>query len=194
MVKNLSGGNRSKCIARKNFIKTSNVLQISEDPDEIYAQVIKMCGGKICFVIDLNGREMICHIRGKFSGKGKRDNYITVSSWILVALREWENKDKVDSKLNCDLICVYNDSDKIRLKTMVNLDWKLFTSNDMKQIGAQSTTLHANEDDNVVFMNEKTQEYQELIEKQLETDINTNTKLSSIIEDDDDDEVCFEDI
>ena len=51
MVKNVGGGNKSKGFARKNFVKKDTLLRVSEDEAEIYAQVTKMCGGRICQVV-----------------------------------------------------------------------------------------------------------------------------------------------
>ena len=62
MVKNF-GGNKAKGFARKSFAKTDKELRTSQDPDEIYAQVTKIYGGKNCQVTTLDGVEMLCHIK-----------------------------------------------------------------------------------------------------------------------------------
>jgi hypothetical protein len=83
----------------------------------------------------------------------------------LVGLRNWEGEKKKDKLLNCDVIEVYSDSDKSRLKnTLLHIDWNLFVANDTKMVGP------AEVEDNVVFADEKTQEYQDLIESQLKSD------------------------
>ena len=41
MVKNVSGGNKSKGFARKNLIKKDYSLRTSEDEAEVYSQVTK---------------------------------------------------------------------------------------------------------------------------------------------------------
>jgi hypothetical protein len=87
MVKNL-GGNKAKGFARKSFAKKDNALRISQEEDEVYAQVTKIFGGT-CQVTTLDGTDMLCHIRGKFKGRGKRDNFIGIGSWMLVGKREW---------------------------------------------------------------------------------------------------------
>ena len=179
MVKNL-GGNKAKGFARKSFAKKDNALRISQEEDEIYAQVIKIFGGT-CQVITLDGTEMLCHIRGKFKGRGKRDNFIGIGTWMLVGKREWEHESTKGKLLNCDVIEVYNDGDKIKLKNNItNINWSLFIGNDSKMIGQKES------DDNnlgIVFQDEKTQEYNDLIESQVKNSLQNG--ISSIITSDD---------
>ena len=189
MVKNVSGGNKSKGFARKNSVKGSGTLRVSQDEAEIYAQVTKVLGGSMCHVIDLTGRQLLCHIRGKFRGRGKRDNFIANGTWLLVGLRDWEKEPSVGKLLNCDIIEVYNDTDKSRLKNTINsVNWHLFLVNDNKTIGTSN-----DEDYNdIVFTDETTQEYQTLIQAQLE-----ETKVlgkSLIITADDGEEINVDDI
>jgi len=166
MVKN-NGGNKAKGFARKNMSKGSYSLRISEDPAEIFAQAVKILGGSICRVTTLQGVEMNCHIRGKFRGRGKRDNIITAGSWLLVGMREWEKTASLGKILNCDLIEVYSDSDKNRLKNSVtNIDWTPFITNDTRTIGTTSESdVFAPE---IVFTDDKTIEYKALIDAHLE--------------------------
>jgi len=188
MVKNVAGGNKSKGFARKNFVKGTGALRVSEDDAEIYAQVIKVLGGAMCHVVDLNGRELLCHIRGKFRGRGKRDNYICNGTWMLVGLREWE-KETTEKRLNCDVIEVYSDTDKNRLKNTINsVNWNLFITNDNKTIGTNSYDDY----DDIVFTDESTQEYQKLIQSQLsETKIKNITIATTC---DEDEEINVDDI
>ena len=107
--------------------------------------------------------EMLCHIRGKFAGRGKRDNFIESGTWLLVGLREWEKEKSVDKPQNCDIIEVYSNEDKNKLKNNItDVNWNLFIMNDNKQTGGN---VKANDvDDGITFADEKTQEFQELIE------------------------------
>ena len=77
MVKN-TGGNKAKGLARKN-VKPVGVskLRMVENEGEKYGIVKKIFGGAMCEVLcdDLITRQGI--IRGKFRGKGKRNNLIT---------------------------------------------------------------------------------------------------------------------
>jgi translation initiation factor 1A len=102
MVKNTTGGSKTKGQARKfvNSVKQTSNLRISNDECEVYAQVTKMLGNGMCHVLCIDQQTRLCHIRGKFRGRGKRDNFIGNNSWILVGLREWElEKDKDCKKL-----------------------------------------------------------------------------------------------
>ena len=186
MVKN-TGGNKAKGYARKNMVKGSHALRVSEDPAEIYAQVVKIMGGSICRVNDLKGIEMNCHIRGKFRGRGKRDNTLVSGTWVLVGLREWELQASAGKLINCDLIEVYSDSDKVRLKNSITkVDWSRFITNDTRAIGSTTDTNDVSND--IEFADDKTQEYKELIEAHL------STGKSSIITTDDGEEVDVDDI
>lgn len=188
MVKN-SGGNKAKGFARKSFAKTDRQLRVSTDPEEVYAQVTKVLGGMMCQVITLEGTEMLCHIRGKFRGRGKRDNFIGNGTWMLVGKREWE-KESVNGKLlNCDVIEVYSDSDKNKLKnTMTSVNWSLFVGNDSKMFGNEVV----DDDSGFVFSDEKTQEYQELIDAHVKSTIKNGE--SKIITTDDGEDIDVDDI
>ena len=170
MVKNF-GGSKTKGYARKNCNsgKKDNTLRLIEEEGEVYAQVTKIFGGKMCQVIMLDGIVMNCHIRGAFSRpRGKRDNFIAVNTWVIVGLREWENQEAKGKTLNCDLLEVYNDNDKIRLKNNVtNVNWSRFIANDGKSLNAESSEVLDDEFEGFTFANEATIEYQELITKQL---------------------------
>ena len=134
MVKN-AGGNKTKGQARK-FASSgpkSDILRISEDECEVYAIVDVYLGNNMCQVLCIDNVIRLCHIRGKFRGRGKRDNTVSKGSWILVGLREWDIQKIEKSKKiqECDLLEVYSDLDKDRLKSNVkNVKWKLFTKNE----------------------------------------------------------------
>jgi translation initiation factor IF-1 len=171
MVKNF-GGNKAKGYARKNCGKQDNNLRVVEEDGEVYAQVTKIFGGKMCQVITLNGTIMNCHIRGNFSRpRSKHDNCIAVNTWTIVGLREWENQEAKGKTLNCDLLEVYNDNDKIKLKNNVTtVNWSRFIANDSKSINSGVDDYNDKADDEFAgftFADEATIEYQELIRKQL---------------------------
>jgi hypothetical protein len=178
MVKNAHGGNKSKGMARKNFTKRDNGLRVAEEEGEIYAQAVKVMGGSIASAIDIEGNPLRAHIRGKFRGRGKRDNFIGPGTWLLVGLHTWET-DKADSKeiKNCDILEVYNDADKIRLRNSVtSINWNKFIANDTKTIGAEED--EANEGE-ITFADEAAQEYEELISAQA----SLSTKSNIIVDD-----------
>ena len=116
MVKNDAGGNKGKGLARKhvNAAKCggSKQLRVATDEAERYAVVSKMLGNGMCYVRHLSGgnADMLCIIRNKFKGRGKRDNILDSGSWVLVGLREWSSKQDT-----CDLLEVYNDGERDRL-------------------------------------------------------------------------------
>jgi translation initiation factor IF-1 len=108
MVKNTTGGSKQKSIARKS----TQVEHASRDPTpsnefEFIAKVDKMLGNGMCHVIDVATKtQYLCHIRGKFRGKRKSHNFITTASFVLVAERPWQSREKKE----CDLICILNDT------------------------------------------------------------------------------------
>jgi initiation factor 1A len=188
MVKNF-GGNKSKGFARKGFAKKDNSLRVSQESDEIYAQVTKIFGGTMCQVTTLDGTQMLCHIRGKFRGRGKRDNFISNGSWLLVGKRDWEKECLNGKLMNCDVIEVYNDADKFKIKnTVTNVNWTLFINNDSKLFGCEDSENSSG----FVFTDNKTEEYQELLESQVNGSLKTG--ISSIITTDDGDIIDVDDI
>lgn len=166
MVKNTTGGSKTKGQGRK-FItaKSNNALRLSHDESEVYAQVTKVLGGAMCHVLCIDDKTRLCHIRGKFRGRGKRDNFVGNGTWILVGLREWEAGKSISSdKLeNCDLLEVYNEVDKDRLKsTVINVNWNNFIVNDNKNSKTTDESSNLFE-----FSDEKTEEYRQLIDAQV---------------------------
>ena len=125
MVKN-TGGNKSKKMASKSFNIPNKNTRFSSNSDEVYAIVNKMMGGNICQVLCIDGITRTCIIRRKFSGKGRRDNWLSKGKWILVGLREWETQNK--EKNNCDLLEVYNDNDKEKLIKSSKDTFEIFLS------------------------------------------------------------------
>ena len=94
--------------------------------------VEKMLGNGMCHVLCHDSVTRLCHIRGKFRGRGKRDNTVENGCWLLVGLREWDLEKKDETKMqNCDLLEVYKDRDRNELKSTVkNVKWRLFTKNE----------------------------------------------------------------
>ena len=115
MVKN-TGGNKTKGAARKLMTnRPSSKLRKSESEEEKYAYVTKICGGRICHVKTLCGIELLCHIRGKFSGRNKSSNFIAIGSLLLIGIRDF-------GKNECDVIEVYNPHEVDLLKQMPDVD------------------------------------------------------------------------
>lgn len=143
MVKNTTGGNTNKKFARKHATSSSSKaghkLRISEDEGELYAITTKNLGNNMFHAIATDGMTYLVHIRGKFSGRGKRDNIIEGGVWVLIGLRDWSNRLPATSggklkMVQCDLLEVYTELDKTRLKEAVSEDWDVLLLNDPTKI------------------------------------------------------------
>lgn len=168
MVKNL-GGNKSKGQARKfvnNNKQDGKKIRESEDPLEIYAQVTKVLGNGMYNVICIDKTNRLCHSAGKFRGRNKKDNFITLGTWLLIGLREYESGGSNKKLQNCDLLEVYNDTEKEKMKTSINLDWSIFIINDDKNSFTSKKVIETSE--GITFSDSKTIEYQLLMKKELE--------------------------
>jgi translation initiation factor 1A len=172
MVKNTTGGNKSKCIARKGAVKgKESNIRVSQDEFEMYAIVEKYHGNKMCDVLCIDGVQRLCHIRGKFTGKGKRDNIVSKNTWLLVGVRDYETVTK-GKKPNCDLLEVYNDKDKETLKTTVKEKWSLFIKLELNE-----EFIDEEDGENVIkFMDQKTEEHLNLMTSNLEVTKETTDK------------------
>jgi translation initiation factor 1A len=119
MVKNTKGGSGHKAMGRKFVVRPDNrKTRLSQDECEIYAMVEKLLGNGMCHVLCNDGKRRLCFIRGKFRGRGKRDNTIVNGTWVLVGGRDYESEKSGEGKdlEKCDLLEVYSDVDKERLK------------------------------------------------------------------------------
>lgn len=167
MVKNNVGGNKSKGFARKNMVKRDGRLRVIQEEGEVYAQAVKVMGGNIASAIDIHGNTLRAHIRGKFRGRGKHDNFIGPGTWLLVGLHDWQ---KTGDIKDCDILEVYSETDKTRLKNSVtNMDWNRFIANDTKINGVDVEK----DEFGIEFADEATQEYEELIAAQVVQGKNT---------------------
>jgi initiation factor 1A len=126
MVKNATGGNKSKKQARSKSSAPQQNIRKAKEEGEMYAAVTKIFGGPNCQVMCNDGVSRSCIIRNKFKTRGKRDNNITVGSWILVGIRDWEVRS--DGTQKCDLLEVYSHSEKDKLKQIEVCDFKNLNS------------------------------------------------------------------
>jgi initiation factor 1A len=126
MVKNTTGGNKSKGFARKEMIASnSHKLRLSECENEKYAHITKMFGNGMCQALCDDSKERTCIIRGKFrGGKGKRNSFVVVGTIVLVGLRDWES----DSD-KCDLLEVYNQNEVDQLKHHPKVPYEFISMN-----------------------------------------------------------------
>jgi initiation factor 1A len=171
MVKNTHGGSGHKKFGRKyTNAPKSNKLRVSEDEGEIYAIVTKMLGNGMfhCHCIDETIRLGL--IRGKFTGRGKRDNMVEGGKWVLIGLREWDVPSEKSTSISkgkekiqkCDLLEVYSDMDKQRLKESITEKWSILESNDVSKLSLEET-LGINDD--IIFGTEKDFEREHLIKE-----------------------------
>jgi translation initiation factor 1A len=170
MGKNIHGGSGHKKFARKfTGGAKSNKLRVSEDIGEIYAIVTKMLGNNMfhCYCID--GIIRLGHIRGKFTGRGKRDNMVEGGKWVLIGLREWDVSSETSSSISkgkdkiqqCDLLEVYSDTDKQRLRDGVAGNWQILDDNDVSKTNIGTITF----DDDIVFGTDRDFERDKLIQE-----------------------------
>ena len=195
MVKNVKGGSGHKSQARKfttdNTSKQSVRTRLSTDVSEIYAQVTAVLGNGMCHVICADNIKRLCIIRGKFSGRLKRDNILNNGKWVLIGLREFETKKTGLGKDldKCDLLEVYSDLDKDRLRAQVNtINWNIFMSNDC------ANAFTPVKDYSVEFVDDRTDEYTKLTKLEISGEAPKNISLKTLKkpslkeEDEDDDE------
>lgn len=170
MVKNTHGGSGHKKFARKHTSSVSNnKLRISENRGEIYGIVTKMLGNGMFHCRCIDGILRLGHIRGKFSGRGKRDNMVECNKWVLIGLREWDiptekpsmsrEKEKIQ---HCDLVEIYSDMDKQRLREYVTENWSQLDCHDMSKVVSGETSFT---DDDFIFGTDRDFERERLIEE-----------------------------
>ena len=153
MVKNLKGGSKSKQIGRK-FVTApvDRKVRLIHEEGEIYAVVTKLLGNGMFTANDIDGKERLVVMRNKFRGKGKRDNAVSLGSWVMIGERGFET----GPKPKCDLLEVYTDIEKQKLKKSGNPIFLLLKS-EFDNAGESSN------DDGITFSNGDTEKYKELI-------------------------------
>jgi translation initiation factor IF-1 len=161
MVKNEGGGCNGKKVARKHKTKGKNELRLSNSADEKYA-IVKKLLGNTCDVICEDGVNRRCIIRGKFTGRNKRDNMLDSGTYILIGMREWvdeagHSRHADDNNVKyCDLLEVYNSMERDILRR---------THNIFSSLKDESGNKYEDRDTNVMFVDENTLKYQNVIKK-----------------------------
>lgn len=164
MVKNIAGGNNGKKVARKHTTKGKNELRLSKSDDEKYA-IVKKLLGNTCDVICEDGVDRRCMIRGKFTGRNKRDNMLDSGTYILIGLREWVDEANISKSSSdkhikyCDLLEVYNSMERDILRR---------THNIFSTIKDESVNKYQDQDTSISFVDENTLKYQNMIKKMEE--------------------------
>ncbi len=163
------GGCNGKKVAHKHAVKsTKSGLRISQNKSEIYG-VVKRLNGNTFDVTCIDEKERRCFIRGKFKGRGKRDNIIEVDKWVLIGLREFQ---QVPSELvlvngkkemeMCDLLEVYSSSEKETLKRTHGVYMK------ESELSRSAATAAASEE-TFQFVDTDTLRYQKIASQKVET-------------------------
>jgi translation initiation factor IF-1 len=161
MLKNEGGGCNGKKVARKHKTKGKSELRLSNSADEKYA-IVKKLLGNTCDVICEDGVNRRCIIRGKFTGRNKRDNMLDSGTYILVGMREWvdeagRSRQADDNNVKyCDLLEVYNSMERDILRR---------THNIFSSLKDESGNKYDDRDTNVMFVDENTLKYQNVIKK-----------------------------
>jgi translation initiation factor IF-1 len=170
MVKNYGGGDKMKHMARKHVngaknAQSSKLLRTASCSDEKYGYVVRILGNGNCIVKGFDGYERMCHIRGKFTGRSKRENTLVAGTWVLVGLRQWDTEKEFATKQTktskniqkCDLLEIYTpaERDKLRVQEKIFQDIDSENSDDEFKLSKQS----------VEFKDEETLEYQEIVEQ-----------------------------
>jgi initiation factor 1A len=168
MVRNEGGGNKMKHLARKHVNGSSQAankfLRVSQCKEELYAYIIRILGNSMCLVKCFDGYERLCHIRGKFTGRSKRENALSQGTWVLVGLRQWDADKEFASKASktgksiqkCDLLEIYSSAEREKIFQDV-----ITESNNSDNNSASDDEFKAN--NTVEFKDQKTLEYQEIV-------------------------------
>lgn len=176
MGKNLHGGAGHKKFARKHASGSkSNKLRVSQDEGELYAIVTKMLGNNMFHCHCIDGTLRLGHIRGKFTGRGKRDNMVEGGKWVLIGLREWDVPSEKSSSISkgkekmqqCDLLEVYTDTDKQRLKEATSENWAELEANDVSKNELEVISA----EDDIVFGTEREFERDRLIQEMRQNNL-----------------------
>jgi initiation factor 1A len=120
MVKNTSGGNKSKGLARKQTSDRDHrrATRLSSHPLEKYAVVTQLLGHGMFYARTEDDKQLLGHIRNKFRGRSKRDNVLVKGTLVLVGLREWEHPDYKE----CDILEVYDNNEIKELRKISTID------------------------------------------------------------------------
>ena len=140
MGRNVGGGGGHKKFGRKHGATSSSKLRESQSDEEIYGVATKLLGNNMFNVMCVDKGDRVCHIRGKFSGRSRRQNMVAVGTWVLVGLNDFNIGNRHGKvKEGCDLLEVYTDAEKRQLQATVVEDWVVLASNDPSARHAAAT-------------------------------------------------------
>ena len=155
MVKNKIGGNKAKKFARKNVNPVNRKLRFANEEGELYGIVTKVIGNGQCIVMCIDNKERLCFIRNKFSGRNKQSNLITLNSWVIIGVRDWETQK--DGKLDkCDLLEIYSHDEKNRLVQECSTNFSVLIKEENKMLNIEET-----ENDAIISFHSKNEEVED---------------------------------
>jgi translation initiation factor IF-1 len=175
MVKNTSGGSKTKSQARKlQHEVTNDLLRVSTHPLEVYAVVTKLFGNSRCQVQTQEDKIAQCVIRNKFKGRNKRFHFVQIGSILLVGFRHWDT-----TMSTCDLLHVYSPA---HISTLMALP--------SNPLGSLLSILHPSLQDDLFTIEHETKE-----EISTETSL-ISTKDTNIVSSEEYimDNICIDDI
>ena len=162
-----------KHLARKHVNGASQqankFLRVSLCKEEVYAYVIRILGNSMCMVKCVDGYDRLCHIRGKFTGRSKRENALAQGTWVLIGLRQWDadkeftrTSSKTDKKVQkCDLLEIYSASEREKLRVQEKIFQDVIECNNSDAKNSRDDEFSANS--TIEFKDAQTLEYQEII-------------------------------
>ena len=190
-----------KHLARKHVngasqSQANKFLRVAQCKEEIYAYIVRLLGNSMCMVKCVDGYERLCHIRGKFTGRSKRENALAQGTWVLIGLRQWDadkefasKATKTDKKIiqKCDLLEIYSASEREKLRVQEKIFQDVVDCNNSDDDGDDEFKTIST----VEFKDTKTLEYQEIVAQGGKlTKLATTTSYQTIydqISDSDDD-------
>lgn len=152
----MPSGRRGKKNSTKGFNMVNGVRLALAD-EELYAVCLKIFGGGMCSVKCEDGSTRTCVMRSKFRGRDKRNNMLSMGTWLLVGARDWEGSAH-GKPAKCDLLEVYSQSEK---ETLIQT-----TERDISQL---TGIAERNSNTDFDFVDEQTQRYRDMVEE-LESD------------------------
>jgi hypothetical protein len=129
----------------------------------------------------------MCIIRNKFRGRGKRDNTVALGTWVMVGIRSWESNSGDNNTQKCDLLEVYNDGEKEKLKKVNGVELTRLAPDAISS--AMASSAGAGEDD-ILF------EFSNVDSSTVENIIDSikQDNVINIIQDDENNIVSIDDI
>lgn len=175
MVKNKVGGNKAKKFARKNVNASlqPKKLRFANEEGEMYGIVTKMIGNGQLICLCTDGKERLCFIRNKFSGRNKQSNLVTTGSWLIIGKRDWETP-KPGKLEKCDLLEIYDEQEKHRLIQECNINFAALMKEEQKMRNIKDDDC---EEQDIIFDANACEEEEPHNESQQHT--NNNSKNSN---------------